>query len=394
MVLFSMFLAALNIFNRFYIMAFIALLIFLFTSNRKLRVNSAVVILGVFALAIIIFNPQANDRILDMIKPFTYVVCYIMGLGLIQHRNYMPADLRQDEKKVSSVIYVMAGGTLLHFLLNWITNMNATNRNTVDIWTEDVLAATGQAVLACLGMAVAIAFLFTRVGKGKKFIAITTLVLVVAYNLILAGRTLFILILVVSMVAFLYICVAEQRKIPRVVIITISLVIVCFILYQVNVFGIKTTIETSNFYMRFYGDTSTQGWDEDIRLDHKLNYLKYVLKYLWGGSNIKNIYGHYAHDLYLDTYDESGVFAFGAIAIYIISSIGRMVKCIRRKAISIETRVLILCTYLVCNIEFWLEPVMQGIPWFLMAYCFIDGAVTYLLVREREIQISTSLYHQ
>ncbi len=394
MVLFSMFLAALNIFNRFFIMAFIALFIFLFTPNRKLRINNAVVILGVFALAILICNPQANDRILDMIKPFTYVVCYIMGFGLIQYRNYAPTDLRQDEKKVSSVIYVMAGGTLLHFLLNWITNMNATNRNTVDIWTKDVLSATGQAPLACLGIAVAIAFLFTKVGKRKKIIAIAAMILIVLYNLILAGRTLFMLILIVTLAAFLYVCIAEQKKTLKVAIITISLTVVLFVLYQTNIFGIKTTVESSNFYTRFYDDTATIGTSEDYRLEYKLGYLKYVFKYPLGGGHIREIYGHYAHDLYLDTYDDSGVFAFGAIVIYIISSIVRMVKCIRSKTISMETRVLVLCTYLVCNIEFWLEPIMQGMPWLLMSYCFIDGAVSYLLMREKELQVNMLPYRK
>lgn len=388
MILFSMFLAALNMINRFYIFVLVALLIFLVAPKRKLRVNRSVFVLGILGIAVLIFNPQSNDRMLDMLKPFTYFLCYMMGFGLIQYKAYEPTDLRQDEQKVSSVIYVMAGGAFLHFLLNMITNLKVIKREMViDFWTKSEMAATGQAALACLAVAISIAFLFTKVGKWKKFVAILTLALIVSYNLILAGRTIFVLIIVVLIAALVYLRTVEKKKISNVILICMAIILVLLILYQVNIFGIRTTVESSNFYLRFYGDASTQELNDDARWTHKLAYLEHFLKYPFGGGNIRNLYGHSAHDLYLDTYDESGVIAFLAIVIYIISSLIRMVKCVRNKNIALETRLLIFCVYLVCNIEFWLEPIMRGMPWLLTSYCFIDGAVTYLLMREKDLRM-------
>ena len=93
-------------------------------------------------------------------------------------------------------------------------------------------------------------------------------------------------------------------------------------LYNLDLFGVKTAYESSNFYYRF---TNEQAIEEDARMTHKLAYLNYLLDYPWGGGNIRELYGHSAHDLYLDTYDESSIIAFITIIIYIILSLGRMI---------------------------------------------------------------------
>jgi hypothetical protein len=32
-----------------------------------------------------------------------------------------------------------------------------------------------------------------------------------------------------------------------------------------------------------------------------------------------------------------------------------------------------------------MEPILAGMPWLLASYCFIDGAVTYLLSEEKRL---------
>ena len=112
-----------------------------------------------------------------------------------------------------------------------------------------------------------------------------------------------------------------------------------------------------------------------------MDYLKYIDRYPFGGNNIREILGFSAHDLYLDTYDESGIFATFTIIDFIISSIIRAIKCVTNKTIPLETRHLLACVYLGVNIQFWLEPIMRGMPWLLAFYCLIDGTVTAMLDR-------------
>lgn len=385
MILLLMFLAALNIVDRYYFCIYIAGALFLLTPNRKLRFNSSVAMLLLFGMAIILFNPTSQTTVLNMLKPFAFVLCYIMGFGLFQKRQNRELTLLEEEKRVSVVAYVLAAGTLLHFLLNMMINLGTTVRDEVlDFWTKSEMSATGQAALACLTVGVTIALLFSKVGLRKKLIAIAAIGLIVAYNLILAGRTLFLFIIITAAVAFLYLCIAQRRKSTKRVVVLVLAFLILVLVYNTNIFGVKTTVESSNFYLRFFGGQYTQGLGDDKRLEYKLAYIERFFDHMWGGGNIRKSFGHHAHDLYLDTYDDAGIFALLAIAVYIVSSLRRLWKCIRSKRISLQMRMLVLCTYVVSNMQFWLEPILRGIPWLLACYCFMDGAVSYLLLRAKE----------
>ena len=56
-----------------------------------------------------------------------------------------------------------------------------------------------------------------------------------------------------------------------------------------------------------------------------------------------------------------------------------MKKCLVDKNIDFGVRQLVLCVYFVINIQFWLEPIIRGMPWLLASYCFMDGTVNTLL---------------
>ena len=388
MILFCMFLAALNLVNRYYFCIYIAAILFVLTPRRKVRINKSTFILLIFSAAMLLFNPDSQDTVLDMIKPFTFPVCYVVGFGLFQNREHQKIDIIQEEKRTVSVIFILAGGTMAHFLLNALLNRESENRNVIDFWTNSQLSATAQAALACMGLAVAIAFLFVKTEKREKFLAVVTLLLILLYNLILAGRTLFLLSIILCLASLLYLRIAEKKRVHKNIITVAVLACLIIVAYNQNVFGIKGAFEETNFYRRFFGGVVTEEIESNARMQHKLAYLKHALDYLWGGGNIRSLYGHSAHDLYLDTYDESGIIALCAIVVYIVSSLGRLVRCLRNTRISLKTRLLVLCIYLVCNIYFWMAPIIRGIPWLLASYCFVDGAVAYLLFRLNEQQSS------
>lgn len=381
-----MFLAALNVINRYFYFVFAATALLALTPGRKLRLPSSALFLTLMSLFILIFDPTNQDRILDMAKPFVYPMCYILGTSVFTYSPDAPVDLQKEERNISAAIFVMAGGALTRFILNMITNWSSTSRNVIDFWTKSEMAATGQAALASIAVAVAVAFLFANAGKLKKIIGIATLIMIVTYNLVLAGRTLFIMIALLAVVALLYQCITQKRKMTKTVIITLVVILVLITLYNSNAFGLKTTFETSNFYLRFYGGQYSQEMNEDSRMQYKMGHLSYFFDYPWGGEKISKLYGHHAHDLYLDLYNEAGIFALITVIIYIIASLSRMVKCLRSNRITSATKLLILCTYVGCNVQFWLEPITKGMPWLLAAYCFMDGAITYLLMREQDSQ--------
>lgn len=384
LVLAFMFLGALDFVNRYFVCLFAAALIFLLTPGRKFNFTPTLVLLLAFSTMVLLFNPDSQKMLTNTVKPYLGPLCYLVGCSILQWKRE-PFSLEKSEKRFGWIILSPALGALLHFFLNMLTNRNLSSdrrEDLVDVWTGAEMSATAQAALATMAIGVAAAYLFSKTGVWKKIFAALSLVLVLSYNLVLAGRTAFFLLAIMLALAALFFGV-EKRRFLRMIILILVLVLILVLLYNANVFGVRTAVENSNFYHRFYGADDAQAIDDDQRFLHKGEYLKRLWKYPFGGENIHKEYGHSAHDLYLDTYDESGVFAMLAIVAYIITSLIRMARFIRNKRFSFASRQLVFCFYIVVNIQFCLEPIMRGMPWLLAVYCLVDGAVAYLLAEEK-----------
>ncbi len=381
--LFCIFLGALNLINRYYYFIYIAAIVLIVYPGKKFCFDKDFLVLMCFSMSLLIFDVGNQSRVTDMIKPFAFPLCYIMGTSIFISEDSDSLDFEAETKKAFWIIYVIAAGSFMHFLLNMIINRNADDRHVIDYWTRREMSATGQAVLACFIVGVAIAFLFSKVSRKKKLVAVISLLLVVAYNLILAGRTLFVLVFILVGFALLYNSITFKKMNLKILFVIIFAIFVVFLLYSNDILGVKTSFENSNFYNRFFDGSNNQELDDDKRLEHKIAYLKYFLDYPFGGRNIKRLYGHRAHDLYFDTHDSAGIFALISIVIYIGFSLNRMIQCHKSRMLSFESKLLILSIYLITNIQFWLEPIIEGVPWFLAAYCLFDGSVAQLLSKER-----------
>lgn len=390
------FLSSLNFVDRFYYFIYIAFFFLLLIPKGTLRFDSSFFALLLFSMTLLLFDPTYQTKITSMIKPFTYPLCYMVGISLFSAGAKKSNNLLRDEKRTAWIIYVTASGVLLHFILNRIINHGIDSRNVIDFWTRQDMSATGQATMACLMIAVAVAFLFSKVKRTKKVIAILSLLIILEYNIILAGRTIFMLFLIEFGVALLYLIYENRKKRIRGKSIKIFLIIaicigVFLLLYNNNFLELKETFESSNFYERFYGGRHSQDIEDDSRMEHKMYYIEHFWESMFGGEKLRAVYGHHAHDLYLDTYDEAGIFALIFIVFYIVKSFGRAIRCARNKNLTFEIRLLILCVYVVVNVQFWLEPIIRGVPWLLATYALIDGAVARLLVKERESSAAKSV---
>lgn len=373
-VLLILFLAALNFANRFYYFVFIAFALLLFGNSKGFRVGYGVIPLALFSISLLLGEVQTSFSITSILKCFTYTFCYIIGDHLFTAFD----DMRRQERIVKRVCLILSSGLFLHLLLNFIINQGSVARNTRDFWTDDIVAATGQAALGCMMIGVAIALLFSRNSRGQKLFSVVALMIVLYYNLILAGRSLIMISIIVAVVAGVY----YWRKAPyrgnssKIVIGIVLLLIAIFVVYNQNLFGIKDTIEDSNFYQRFFGEDSAS-FSEDTRIETKLEYIKYLTVYWRGGGWIRYIVGGYAHDLYFDTYSQFGVFAFIFIIVISIGSLRKLQKVMKSRFVSFETKQLLLCLYTAIHLEFWIEPIMIGMPWLLAVFCVLHGMISH-----------------
>lgn len=375
--LFLLFMASLNFVNRFYYFVFAAFAVFIFFKSQKSRVNFGFVTLFCFSISLMAFWETAHSSVLSMIKCFTFPMCYFIGYNLFSDSE----DKAISQEKVRNVCIILSFGPFLHLFLNLLTNIEGdTGRSVTDIWTKSFLSATGQAALGCMMVGVSLALIFSRYDVKYKLLAVLSLTVVFYYNLILAGRSLFLMAFIVAVIAFLnYIRNSSSpTQFIKVVIWTTLAIAAFLVMYNSNTFGIKETVENSNFFNRFFGSNSYMEVTDDPRLEIKIEYLKYLTVHPFGGGKIHQAVGSYAHDLYLDTYDEAGVFAFIFIAIVSVSSILKLFKVLKNKSVKFETKQLLLCLYTAIHLEFWIEPILAGMPWLLAIFCVINGMVSRL----------------
>lgn len=376
LVLVFVFLATLNTINRYYYFIFAAFGLFVLCSGSKIFLNGSFFALFLLATSLVVFSPDYSYSMLGILKTFTYLMCYVMGYGLYEYEGFNSG--KRLKSFYISVIFVVAG-PFVHYLLNWISNFsNYSSRNTIDFWTKSIMAATGQAPLSCMAIALAIACLFSNTSKNVKAFSVFAVILALGYNLILSGRTLFILSLIVLVIAFIQKLINQKSQKVRFLFVTLFIILALILAYNFDLLGIRTAVESSPFYDRFFGKKASMDIDEDGRMQKKINYFKNFSLSLFGGSNLHKQNG-FAHDIFLDTYDEAGIFALFAIVCYIIATITRMKKCISNKIFPFEFRQIILCLYVILYIQFMVEPILQGMPWLFASFCFIDGGVSRIL---------------
>ena len=93
----------------------------------------------------------------------------------------------------------------------------------------------------------------------------------------------------------------------------------------------------------------------------------------------------YAHDIYLDTYDQASVFAFLGIVIYMINALIHFLKFIKNKKLPFTLRQTVFCIYIAIFLEFMIEPILVGMPWMFASFCLIDGYVSRILMQSKNI---------
>ena len=388
-----LFLISLNFGNLYFYLIFATFFLCVFVNFRHVKIDIIFVVLVLFSISYILFFPPSRTSVTSILKQFVYPMCYLIGFNLFGDKklnNWKNINF-DDQIKVS--IFVTSFGMLFHYILNAITNYGSAFRNTVDFWTGDVLAATGQALLAVMAMSVFSVWLVGECSMGRKLLSLFGLTAIFTYNFILAGRTLLALGVIIIGVALLYSnkhthIIGRSRNYIFLIIIFIGLLF----LFINNVWGIRNWILGSNLTTRF----ESQNVLEDVRFARKLAYITRVMEFPLGGGELRKSVGAYAHELYLDVYSDVGIFGYIFVIIVVVVCAVNVIKLIRTELLSIETRCLLLCVFLGINIVFLLEPILQGTVWLFCVLCFLSGIVqsnTALLRKDKNAFNRTELMY-
>lgn len=374
LVLVLLFLAAANAFQYWFYFAFFALLVLIIFNKLRIKVGFLLFSLIGFSLSMAIFWSEGHITFLSTIKQFIYPATFLVGYSLIVGPNStLPLGSTQArERRLIAILCAVCLGFFFHYLLNFSLNSGLSSRSVVDFWSRSVLSATGQAAIACLPVGLFCGFLFSDMSRKVKAIGLVGLVFVLLYNLVLAGRTIIVLIILVLLVGYSYRMLSGNAKHKfRNTIAVVAFSFAAMMAFQQNLFGIQDAILGSNLFNRF----QMMGVSEDGRMTYKIQHLMLMMNYPFGGNNILNLTGGYAHDFLLDIYDAGGLFAFLFAVAMLASSISLLYAFLKHEDYSIGSKTILLCVMCSVYIEFFVEPIVYGMPWLLAHFCLILGLV-------------------
>lgn len=297
------------------------------------------------------------------------------------------------EKIVFYLVFI-AFAMAFHAMLNMAYNYSQlgiqaiAERTAYDFWTRDISAATGQASKLTPFIACSFYLIFYSGNKLLRLFSIILLFATIMFDLGLAGRSALVL-LFFSIVLSFFIGSFRSKKIrssARVLILFAFVIIGVLVAYSFNLFGIQEILDGSSFNQRF-NSPSGQDINEDDRTRRKLLYLSHLLDYPFGGQHLcfdLNI-GH-AHDLWLDTFDMVGLVPFIILICYTITSFLRSYR-FYKMVDDPYIATLVITFFIIMNIQFYLEPIIEGSPKLFIYYCMVDAMIAQYISRRTKYKL-------
>ncbi len=375
------FLASMNFFAKFNYIVFIA---FFIVVLPRLKFKADAGVYPLLLLSVCLLLTGSDQTFNEALKNFSIPLFYLCGLNLVSFD-----DLDKMEKLFEKVVFAITLGLTTHTLLNMYINLqtgNLANRNTIDFWTRDILSATGQSAFGCICIGYAIAAFLSSTKRKTKVYAIIISLIAAVYNFVLACRTPILMAAIILLVGIVFMLASREKaglKIKVLLGLTIATIVI-LLLYSANVGGIRTYVESSNLFLRVFG-ANNLGL-KSARIDARIFYMKEIWNYPLGGSNLMETYG-YAHDILLDTFDKAGAVAAICVIASLVQSARLVIKTIKHPNISFHFKQLVLCVYLACFMEFFIEPIMYGMTWLFVLFCMLNGMLQSMLKMQKRVDL-------
>lgn len=278
----------------------------------------------------------------------------------------------EPEKIIKYSIYFMLIGYAVHAALNYSINIGRRRWELVDYFTGVFRAATGSGCINTIIFSLSAYFIVLEKNKLIKTAGIAGTILSLLYALLLGTRTQFLILFIVT-VAFLFFYLRERYKwtgILRLGLAVAVLIGIYLYLYNTNTFGVRTYVQTSNLSERYTYRADLNRAD-DYRLSSITRGLNNVLIYPFGGLKDTEYY----HSLWLDVGRVSGIIPFVAMIAYTVIVDIHAFRIIRNKEHADWFRYLVFCVYLGIQINFFTEPILEGLIGFFLVFLLINGMI-------------------
>lgn len=372
-----LFFAAMNFHASFFYIVFVlfgVLLIF----KQKFLLHQYFLLYLVLGALMALYSRSRG--IFGMIQCMSYMVLYLIGYNIVtidKSDNLRKYKTENDfiQGKGLSVITTICAGTFTHYILNFLFNYNQSiGRNTNDVWTGSIMSATAQASLACLMLALSVSMILAPLKKSFRYIGFACLFGILVYDLILACRTMFVMLIILFFIGLLYmqkILNTPNKKI-RFYLGFLAVLFFAAVIFFSNIGGIRDIIMNSNLFKRF-DFVNGPGFVDD-RSNNKIAFLLNGYKHPFGGLYLRSKFG-YAHDLLLDGFDEYGIIVLLILIFILVLGVAEFIKFVKQTPYKPEFKLAFICVYSAMLIEFCIEPILDGMSWFFAFYCLMNGCI-------------------
>lgn len=342
----------------------------------RIKVPASVFSMLVFACVYCGFT-IGSMGIVSSVQMLLCPVLWLLGYNLPEARR---------KNGVFLIMAVLAMGMASHGLLNYAYNtikgVNMYGGTKLDIWTGAGQAATGQAANFSMFLGMLFWFLFVQEKRWLRRLTVVLFLLAFLYAVMLGSRTFMVLCAItLTAVSVAYFSQRGHRKQGLKLLVAVLLGIAVFaVFYSNNVLGLRDYIENSYLFRRIRIGENFEAMVTDGRFRLKRMYLQNLFRHPWGGGYIRaNIAGKFAHDLWLDIFDEAGIFSLITLLMYTGASIYRLFAVGRAAGLSRSERTAIFCYGITMFAQFAAEPIWQGMPMLFYAFVLTDGMMAKLL---------------
>lgn len=314
----------------------------------------------------------------------TYSIIRVL-LGPVM--GYLTGMLLTDsEDDVKKIIIIVAIGNIVYGVINLFMSPSITwvNRSVIDIWTGGYNAATLQSSFftAAIGIALWL-FRWNRFGK----VCCITILGLSSYNAFMTSTRTTLYIVVISVMVGIYIQIflseEKDKRLKRVVLslVVIAIAVIAFlVMFNRNVYGIRDLYEKSNLNTRVSYETANFGGG----FSRSKRWMEGIQNILSHPGGMGNSFVQYAHNFWIDTGVSVGIIPFLSLIFYTVCIGLDLIKLNKCKEISSETKVLLTTTYIAYCMNFMVEPIFEAVPFMVITFFMINGAVKKILTAQTE----------
>lgn len=281
---------------------------------------------------------------------------------------------------IQKIVLSIMIGYSIHALLNYSVNIGRERWLLIDYFSGSLRAATGLGMINTVAFST---FLYCFMEKNikKKTVAGGCVIIAIVYGLQVGSRTQLLILVAVTMACLLfYFHEVDNAKGIRITLLTIlALCVAAVVVINTDFMGLRTKIEMSNLFYRVNADTS---YGDGVRAERLIQGLQSLLDYPLG-----NQAQLYFHNMWLDAGRVAGTVAFLLIVVYSLITYRHVWLIACNKNIALSFRLMLFGIYLGLLMNYFVEPVLEGMTEHFYVFCLINGATECLFTCiRREMQ--------